>query len=195
MGLPLAGRSAIVIGVERAQGRRAAVALAEAGADVGVLTLSEDTPAEFAANSTGNEFWAICRKGVALATDGTDRALGEAIAAVTSELGQISIVIWHKPARGSMDVFTGLRSDPAVVVLVAAEDALDASLDLLAWTRDIAEAGMRANAVVEPALADAARQCLQEHHAPRDMDAAAAVVYLASDASAAIEGAVVIAAG
>ena len=58
----LARRVAIVYGVERPAGRQVAVALAEAGADVALVTLSEDTPAEFAANSTANEFWAIDRK-------------------------------------------------------------------------------------------------------------------------------------
>ena len=67
----LTARVALVLGVERPAGRRAAVALAEAGADVAVVTLTESTPAEFAANSTANEFWAIGRKGVALTSDAT----------------------------------------------------------------------------------------------------------------------------
>ena len=49
----LTARVALVLGVERPAGRRAAVALAEAGADVAVVTLTESTPAEFAANSAG----------------------------------------------------------------------------------------------------------------------------------------------
>ena len=42
MSTELAGRNALVLGVERPAGRKAAVALAEAGADVAVVTLSPD---------------------------------------------------------------------------------------------------------------------------------------------------------
>ena len=70
----LAGRNALVLGVERPAGRKAAVALAEAGANVAVVTLSLDTQAEFAANSTLNEFWALGRKGIALTSDEIGRA-------------------------------------------------------------------------------------------------------------------------
>ena len=52
--IPLAGRVALVLGVERAAGRRAAIALGEAGADVACVTLSEDTAADFAANRAAN---------------------------------------------------------------------------------------------------------------------------------------------
>jgi hypothetical protein len=42
---------------------------------------------------------------------------------------------------------------------------------------------------------DAVGPVLREHHPPQALDAPRAVVYLASDASAAIEGAVVVAEG
>ena len=87
---PLAGRAALVLGVERPAGRRAAVALAEAGADVAVVTLDESTAAEFAANSTANEFWAIGRKGIALTSDSGETTVREAIVDATAELGAIS---------------------------------------------------------------------------------------------------------
>ena len=90
----LTNRIALVYGVERPAGRKAAVALAEAGADVALVTLSEDTPAEFAANSIANEFWAIGRKGIVLTTDGRETTFREAIADATTELGPISVLVY-----------------------------------------------------------------------------------------------------
>lgn len=191
---PLAGRNALVLGVERPAGRRAAVALAEAGANVAVVTISEETQAEFAANSTANEFWALGRKGIALTSDGRETAVAEAIADATVELGPISIVVWHAPHPLTRAALAGLRSDPAIVVLVGDEDAPDAARALLAWTRELADSGLRANALIASrASADAIGPAIKEHHAPEPLDLAAAVVYLASDASAAIEGAVLVA--
>jgi len=94
-GAPLAGRNALVLGVEHPAGRIAAVALAEAGANVAVVTISEDTKAEFAANSTANEFWALGRKGIALTSDGGATTVAKAIADAPAELGAISILVWH----------------------------------------------------------------------------------------------------
>ncbi len=188
----LAGRNALVLGVERPLGRRAAVALAEAGADVGVVTLSEDTASEFAANSTANEFWAIGRKGIALTSDGHETAVREAIADATVELGPISVLVWHKPAPLPREALHGLRSDPAIVVLIGEDDAPEQARALLDWTRELADAGLRANAVLPSrAAADAAAASLPEHRPPAPLDAAHAAVYLASDATAAVEGAMV----
>ncbi len=193
-GSPLAGRNALVLGVERPAGRRAAVALAEAGADVAVVTISEDTKAEFAANSTANEFWALGRKGIALTSDGRETTVREAIADATAELGPISIVVWHAPHPLARETLAGLRSDPAIVVLVGDDDAAEEARALLAWTRELADGGLRANALVASrAAADAIGPSIKEHHAGEPMDVAAATVYLASDASAAIEGAVLVA--
>ena len=190
----LAGRNALVLGVERPMGRRAAVALAEAGADVAVVTLSEDTKAEFAANSTANEFWAIGRKGIALTSDGHETAVREAIADATVELGPISIVVWHASAPLPRETLAGTRSDPAIVVLVGADDAAEDALALLEWTAELASAGLRANALVAAGAAvDAASSPLTEHRPPSPMDVGAAAVYLASDASAALDGVVVFA--
>jgi NAD(P)-dependent dehydrogenase (short-subunit alcohol dehydrogenase family) len=186
---PLAGRNALVLGVERPLGRKAAVALAEAGADVAVLTLTEDTQAEFAANSAANEFWAIGRKGIALTSDGRETTVAEAIADATAELGPISILVWHAPHVLARATLAGLRSDPAVIVLVGEDATPEEAQALLAWTRELADAGLRANAV---APAASAAPILKQHHAPEVGDVASAVVYLASDASAAIEGAVVV---
>ncbi len=192
--LPLAGRAALVLGVERPAGRKAAVALAEAGANVAVVTVSEDVKAEFAANSTANEFWALGRKGIALTSDGNETAVAEAIADATVELGPISILVWHATSPLPRATIAGLRSDPAIVVLVAdGADAVEARA-LLAWTRELSDAGLRANALfASRAAADAVGPALKEHHTPETLSLAAAVVYLASDASAAIEGAVLVA--
>ncbi len=193
-GTSLEGRNALVLGVERPAGRKAAVALAEAGANVAVVTISEDTKAEFAANSTANEFWALGRKGIALTSDGRDTTVREAIADATAELGPISVLGWHAPHALPRETLAGLRSDPVIVVLVGEDDTPDTARALLAWTRELADGGLRANALVATrAAADGIGPAIKEHHAGNAMDLATAVVYLASDASAAIEGAVLVA--
>jgi NAD(P)-dependent dehydrogenase (short-subunit alcohol dehydrogenase family) len=190
---PLAGRNALVLGVERPAGRKAAIALAEAGADVAVVTISEDARAEFAANSTANEFWALGRKGIALTSDGRETAVAEAIADATAELGPIGVLVWHADVL-AREALAGLRSDPAIIVLVGDDDTPDKGRALLAWTRELADAGVRANALVASrAAADAIGPSIKEHHAPEATSLGGAVVYLASDASAAIEGAVMVA--
>ena len=191
---PLANRNALVLGVERPAGRQAAVALAEAGADVAVVTLSGETKAEFAANSTLNEFWAIGRKGVALTSDATETTVRAAIAEAAIQLGPISILVCDAPEPLPRAAISALRSDPAIVVLIAADASPEAARALLDWTRDLAAAGLRANALVTSrALAAAAGPILKEHHPPSAIDVAAAVVYLTSDATAAVEGAMVVA--
>lgn len=192
MSAELAGRHALVLGVERPAGRRAAVALAEAGADVAVVTLSADTQAEFAANSTANEFWALGRKGVALTSDGREAAVKLAISEASKQLGPISVLVWHAPH--SIPQIAGLRSDPAVIVLVAADHTPEGNRALLDWTRDLADAGLRANALIESfALSETLGPVLKQHQPPRPLSLPAAVAYLASDATAAIEGAAVVA--
>jgi NAD(P)-dependent dehydrogenase (short-subunit alcohol dehydrogenase family) len=186
-------RIAMVYGVEHPGGRAAAVALAEAGADVALVTLSEETPAEFAANSTANEFWAIDRKGIVLTTDGRETTFREAIADATTELGPISVLVYHAAGPVPRDALSGLRSDPAIVVVVSEDDAEVARV-LLEWTRDLASAGLRANALVASrALADAVGPLLSEHKPTEILDVKRAVVYLASDVTAAVEGTMVIA--
>jgi NAD(P)-dependent dehydrogenase (short-subunit alcohol dehydrogenase family) len=183
-----------VLGVERSAGRKAAVALAEAGANVAVVTISEETQAEFAANSTANEFWALGRKGIALTSDGRETSVREAITDATAELGPISVLVWHAPHPLPRATLAGLRSDPAIVVLVGDDDAPDGARSLLTWTHELADGGLRANALIASrAAADAIEPSIKEHHVAEAMDIASAVVYLASDASAAIEGAVLVA--
>lgn len=185
----LSHRNALVLGVELPAGRVAAVALAEAGADVAVVTLSQQTQAEFAANSVANELWAIGRKGIALTSDATETTVREAIAEAAVQLGPVSILIYHAPAPLPRAALSGLRSDPAIVVMIAADASREDARALLEWTRELADAGLRANALVPSrALADATGPILKEHHAPTKLDLAAAVVDLTSDASAAVEG-------
>ena len=180
-----------MLGVERPAGRQAAVALAEAGADVAVVTLSEDTQAEFAANSTANEFWALGRKGIALTSDGREETVKLAILEASEQFGPISILVWHAPH--SVPQIAGLRSDPAIVVLLAADHTPDGNRALLEWTHDLADAGLRANALVEAAAAVGLTEVLRVVQPPHPLSLPAAVVYLASDASAAIEGAALLA--
>ena len=195
MGVELARRAALVYGVERPAGRAAAVALAEAGADVALVTLSEETAAEFAANSTANEFWALDRKSIVLTTDGRETTFREAIADATTELGPLSILVYGASSPMPHDSLAGLRSDPAIIVIVGDDDA-DGSRQLLDWTRTLANSGLRANAlVVSRAVANTAGPIVKEHHAPESLDIKRAAVYLASDVTAAVEGAMVVAEG
>jgi NAD(P)-dependent dehydrogenase (short-subunit alcohol dehydrogenase family) len=187
----LAGRNAAVIGVERPPGRAIAVALAEAGANVAVITLSTATGAEFEANSTVNEFWAIGVNGVALGSDGSEATVKGAIAAAAGELGPVSILVCNVPAPLPRDAIAGLRSDPAIVVVVPAGTPAEDGRALFAWTRELADAGLRANALVEPAVLAAIGPALKEHRPPESLDLVGAAVYLVSDSSAAVEGAVV----
>jgi len=189
----LARRNALVYGIERPAGRKSAIALAEAGADVALVTLTEETPAEFSANSAANEFWALERRGIVLTTDGRETTFREAIADATAELGPISVLVYAGPTPMPRDALTGLRSDPAIAVIVVEDDA-EQSRALLAWTRELADAGLRANAlVVTRARAEAIGPVLKEHQPPAPLDVARAAVYLASDATAAVEGAMVVA--
>jgi len=193
MGNELLRRNAIVYGVERPAGRKAAVALAEAGADVALVTLSEETAAEFAANSTANEFWALDRRSIVLTTDGRETAFREAIADGTAELGPISILVHAGAEPLPREALAGLRSDPAIVVIADGED-VDAARALAAWTGELAGAGLRANVLATSrAAAEAAGGVVKEHQPPHPLDIKGGVVYLASDASAALEGAMVVA--
>ena len=60
----LDGKAALVIGASNPLGRAAAVALAEAGANVGVTTTTRSQREEVLANSCANEIWALNRKGL-----------------------------------------------------------------------------------------------------------------------------------
>src|SRR2546426_2169567 len=90
----LAGKAALVIGASNPLGRAAAVALAEAGADVGVATTTRSAREEVAANSCANEIWALDRKGFAQAMDAADeREVDSLVERTVSEFGRLDILI------------------------------------------------------------------------------------------------------
>jgi len=90
----LDGKHALVIGASNPLGRAAAVALAEAGANVGVTTTTSTRREEVAANSCANEVWALDRKGFALAIDAADEpAVHTAVDRAVSEFGRLDILV------------------------------------------------------------------------------------------------------
>jgi len=90
----LQGKAALVIGASNAIGRAAAVALAEAGADVAVATSTRSQREEVAANSCANEVWALNRKGFAQAIDAASEEDVEALVQrAVSELGRLDILV------------------------------------------------------------------------------------------------------
>jgi len=90
----LAGKAALVIGASNPLGRTAAVALAEAGADVGVATTTRSAREEVAANSCANEIWALDRKGFAQAMDAADeREVDSLVERTVSEFGRLDILV------------------------------------------------------------------------------------------------------
>jgi len=90
----LVGKVALVIGASNPLGRAAAVALAEAGADVGVATTTRSQREEVAANSCANEIWALDRKGFAQAIDAADeREVDSLVERGISELGRLDILV------------------------------------------------------------------------------------------------------
>ena len=90
----LAGKAALVIGASNPLGRAAAVALAEAGADVGVASTTRSPREEVAANSCANEIWALNRKGFVAAIDAADESDAElAIERTVAEFGRLDILV------------------------------------------------------------------------------------------------------
>jgi NAD(P)-dependent dehydrogenase (short-subunit alcohol dehydrogenase family) len=90
----LEGKSALVIGASNPIGRAIAVALAEAGADVGVATTTTHPDETVLVNSCANEIWALNRKHFAHTIHAGDEADVEVIIQRTvSELGRIDILV------------------------------------------------------------------------------------------------------
>jgi NAD(P)-dependent dehydrogenase (short-subunit alcohol dehydrogenase family) len=90
----LEGKNAIVIGASGVLGRAAAVALAEAGANVGVTTTIRSKREEVVANSCANEVWALNRKGFAEAIDAADESdVRSAVRRTVSEFGSLDILV------------------------------------------------------------------------------------------------------
>ena len=124
----MAGKRVLVVGGETAVGRAVAVGLAEAGADVAIASLTQETEAEFSINSALNELWALGRQGVALVIDASDAdEVRDALHRAEREIG---------------------RSDAAVVVSSAGV-ALAALRDALGGRRliEVAEDGSAEEAV------------------------------------------------
>ncbi|GBD12606.1 2-dehydro-3-deoxy-D-gluconate 5-dehydrogenase [bacterium HR24] len=92
--MSLAGKVALVMGVEHPTGRAVAVALAEAGADVACVATSTRREAEVAANSCANEAWAIGRRALALGLDPLDEAqVRSAVDRTVRELGGLDVLV------------------------------------------------------------------------------------------------------
>ena len=103
-------------------------------------------------------------------------------------------LVYHARAPLTRMALAGLRSDPAIIVLITADVVEDEAAPLFAWTRELADSGLRANALVASRhLAASAISSLRKHQAPEPLDIGRGAVYLASDATAALEGALVVA--
>lgn len=90
----LEGKAALVIGASNPIGRAIAVALAEAGADVGVATTTTNPDETILVNSCANEIWTLDRKHFAHTIHAGDEAEVEAVIHRTvSELGRIDILV------------------------------------------------------------------------------------------------------
>lgn len=90
----LKGRVALVVGAGDPLGRAAAVALAEAGADVAVATLRAGPQEVVRVNSVANEIWSLGRANVAITLDASDaNSVGAAVARTSSELGGLDILV------------------------------------------------------------------------------------------------------
>src|SRR3972149_5374784 len=90
----LHGKNALIICASNSLGRAVAVALAEAGANVGVTTTLRIQAEEVIANSCANEIWALNRKGFAQAIDAANEAdVQSAIQRAVSEFGRLDILV------------------------------------------------------------------------------------------------------
>ena len=90
----LQGKTALVIGASNPIGRAAAVALAEAGADVAVSTSTRSRREEVTVNSCANEVWALDRKSFAQAIDAASESDVEALVQrAAGELGRLDILV------------------------------------------------------------------------------------------------------
>ena len=90
----LKGRVALVVGAGDPLGRAAAVALAEAGADVAVASLRAGPQEVVRVNSVANEIWSLGRANVAITLDASDaNSVDAAVARTSSELGRLDILV------------------------------------------------------------------------------------------------------
>ena len=143
------------------------MALAEAGADVAVVTLDERHGSGVRREQHRERILGARSQGIALTSDSGETTDAEAIVDATAELGAISIFVYAAPVAAAAPCARRLRSDPAIVVLIDDATNADSVRTLLGWTRELADAGLRANVLfTSRAIADAAGPVLKEHHAP-----------------------------
>ena len=105
----LRGRGALVVGAGDPLGRAAAVALAEAGADVAVATLRPGPQEVVRVNSVSNEIWSLGRANAAITLDASDQSsVDAAVARASSELGRLDILVnaADLPAAAPLDELT-----------------------------------------------------------------------------------------
>ena len=121
----LARKRVLVVGGETALGRTVVIGLAEAGADVAIVSLSPDTKAEFAINSALNELWALRRKGLALAIDASDaEQVRDAVERAERELGRLDLAAVVTPdGTAAVDALTSAMAERSVVTLPPELDA------------------------------------------------------------------------
>src|SRR5262249_60630465 len=99
---PLKGKQALVPGVGGPLARPAAVALAEAGATVSLLTQADDRAQEVEAQSILNECWSLGRDGEVHRLDSRDAAaVDAAIEELEARLGRVAVLVTvhAEPAR------------------------------------------------------------------------------------------------
>lgn len=106
-GFSLAGRTALVTGASRGIGRAIALGLAEAGADVALVSRTEE-----ALTKVGVEIEAVGRRALVLSCDVTDPAAVEgAVAAAIDGLGQLDVVVNNAGGTSFRVPFARMRRD------------------------------------------------------------------------------------
>ncbi len=130
----LRGKRVLVVGGETALGRAVVIGLAEAGADVAIVSLSLDTKAEFAINSALNELWALQRKGLALAIDAADAGqVRDAVARADRELGRLDLAaVVSGAGTVAIEALETAMTERSVVALSPEADANEAMEVVLA---------------------------------------------------------------
>ena len=129
----LRGKRVLVVGGETALGRAVVIGLAEAGADVAIVSLTSETKAEFAVNSALNELWALRRKGLAFAIDAADaEQVRAAVERADRELGRLELAaVVSGVGTVAVEALKAAMAERGVVVLspeVDASEALEAVL-------------------------------------------------------------------
>lgn len=127
----LSGKHAVVAGVGGPLARAAAVALAEGGATVSLLTHADDREQEVEAQSILNECWSLGHDGQVCRLDSTDESAVEgAIDRLESQFGRVAVLVTVPPEASHEAAATATRrswraeisrsATPAVVPVLAA---------------------------------------------------------------------------